>query len=134
MCTAQGAGASGLGKPSTDACLSAEQPTLKSHLCAYVQGREEMCALGWHYAAGSLWGRGRHGFGAPGDSPSSVIVPLLEPPLLLDCRWDEEEDTEDSAVWPLGEGEGVRVGEVLLEVAEVPERGRLPGSSFCTGH
>lgn len=62
------------------------------------------------------------------------MVPLLEPPLLLDCRWDEEEDTEDSAVWPLGEGEGVRVGEVLLEVAEVPEGGRLLGSSFCTGH
>ena len=40
-----------------------------------------------------------------GDSPSSVMVPLLEPPLLLDCRWDEEEDTEDSAACPLGEGE-----------------------------
>lgn len=93
-----------------------------------------MCALGWHDAARSLWGRDRRGFGTPGDSPSSVMVPLLEPPLLLDCRWDEEEDTEDSAVWPLGEGEGVRVGEVLLEVAEVPEGGRLPGSSFCTGH
>lgn len=37
-------------------------------------------------------------------------------------------------MWPLGEGEGVRVGEVLLEVAEVPGGGRLLGSSFCTGH
>lgn len=66
------------------------------------------------------------------DSPSSVMVPLLEPPLLLDCRWDEEEDTEDSAAWPLGEGEGVRVGEVLLEVVEVPDGGLLLISSFCT--
>lgn len=62
------------------------------------------------------------------------MVPLLEPPLLLDCRWEEEEDTEDSAAWPLGDGEGVRVGEVLLEVAEVPDGGRLLGSSFCTKH
>lgn len=37
-------------------------------------------------------------------------------------------------MWPLGEGEGVRVGEVLLEVAEVPEGGRLLGSSFYTGY
>ena len=66
-----------------------------------------------------------------GDSPSSVMVPLLEPPLLLDCRWDEEEDTEDSAACPLGEGEGVRVGEVLLEVVEVPDGGLLLVSSFC---
>ena len=36
-----------------------------------------------------------------------MIVLLLEPPLPLDCRWDEEEDTEDSAACPLGEGEGV---------------------------
>lgn len=74
----------------------------------------------------------RVGFRTSGDSPSSVMVPLLEPPLLLDCRWDEEEDTEDSAAWPLGEGEGVRVGEVLLEVVEVPDGGLLLISSFCT--
>lgn len=67
----------------------------------------------------------------PRDSPSSVMVPLLEPPLLLDCRCDEEEDREDSAVWPLGEGEGVRVGDVLLEVVEAPDGGRLLVSSFC---
>lgn len=72
------------------------------------------------------------GFKAAGDSPSSVMVPLLEPPLLLDCRWEDEEDTEDSAAWPLGEGEGVRVGEVLLEVVDVPEGGLLLVSSFCT--
>lgn len=72
------------------------------------------------------------GFTTSGDSPSSVMVPLLEPPLLLDCRWEEEEDTEDSAAWPLGEGEGVRVGDVLLEVVEVPEGGLLLVSSFCT--
>lgn len=58
------------------------------------------------------------------------MVPLLEPPLLLDCRWGEE-DTEDSAACPLGEGEGVSVGEVLLEVVEVPDKGRLLVSSFC---
>lgn len=72
--------------------------------------------------------------GTSGDSPSSVMVPLLEPPLLLDCRWEDEEDTEDSAAWPLGEGEGVRVGDVLLEAADVPDGGRLLGSSFCAGH
>lgn len=71
------------------------------------------------------------GFQDPGDSPSSVMVPLLEPPLLLDCRWDEEEDTEDSAACALGEGEGVSVGEVLLEVVEVPDGGLLLVSSFC---
>lgn len=71
------------------------------------------------------------GFRISEDSPSSVMVPLLEPPLLLDCRWDEEEDTEDSAAWPLGEGDGVRVGEVLLEVVEVPDGGLLLVSSFC---
>lgn len=76
--------------------------------------------------------RKRVGFRTSGDSPSSVMVPLLEPPLLLDCRWDEEEDIEESAAWPLGEGEGVRVGEVLLEVVEVPEGGLLLISSFCT--
>lgn len=59
-----------------------------------------------------------------------MMVPLLEPPLLLDCRWDEEEDTEDSAAHPLGGGEGVRVGEVLLEVVEVPDGGLLLVSSF----
>lgn len=59
------------------------------------------------------------------------MVPLLEPPLLLDCLWDEEEDTEDSAACPWGEGEGVRVGEVLLEVEEVPEAGLWLVSSFC---
>ena len=32
---------------------------------------------------------------------------------------------------PFGEGEGVRVGEVLLEVVEVPDGGLLLVSSFC---
>lgn len=65
-------------------------------------------------------------------SPSSVIVPLLEP-LLLACLWEEE--TEDSAFWTLGDGEGdgegVRVGDVLLDVDEVPDGGLLFISSFC---
>lgn len=65
------------------------------------------------------------------DSPSSVIVPLLEP-LLLACLWEER---EDSALWTLGDGEGdgegVRVGDVLLDVDEVPDGGLLFISSFC---
>lgn len=65
-------------------------------------------------------------------SPSSVIVPLLEP-LLLACLWEEE--TEDSAFGTLGDGEGdgegVRVGDVLLDVDEVPDGGLLFISSFC---
>lgn len=64
-------------------------------------------------------------------SPSSVIVPLLEP-LLLACLWEER---EDSVLWTLGdgegEGEGVRVGDVLLDVDEVPDGGLLFVSSFC---
>lgn len=50
-------------------------------------------------------------------------------PLLLDCRM-REEDTEDSPPAPWGEGEGVRVGEVLLEVVEVPDGGLLPCLQF----
>lgn len=84
----------------------------------------------WLSDARSLWSGNNQRFRAR-DSPSSVMVPLLEPPLLLDCRWDEEEDTEDSAACPLGEGEGVRVGEVLLEVVEVPEAGLGLVSNFC---
>lgn len=79
--------------------------------------------MGWYFSSDNF-------LRIPVSSSSSVMVPLLEPPLLLDCRWDEEEDTEDSAVWPLGEGEGVRVGEVLLEVVEVPDGGRLLVSNF----
>lgn len=79
--------------------------------------------MGWYFSSDNF-------LRIPVSSSSSVMVPLLEPPLLLDCRWDEEEDTEDSAVWPLGEGEGVSVGEVLLEVVEVPDGGLLLVSSF----
>lgn len=64
--------------------------------------------------------------------PSSVIVPLLEP-LLLACLWEEER--EDSMLWTLGDGEGdgegVSVGDVLLEVDEVPDGGLLFISVFC---
>lgn len=64
--------------------------------------------------------------------PSSVIVPLLEP-LLLACLWQEER--EDSMLWTLGDGEGdgegVSVGDVLLEVDEVPDGGLLLISVFC---
>lgn len=118
-------------------CLSAKQPILKPHLSALTTGAGKRCETlaGSTQFCAARSPRWRQGCGVPsGDSPSSVMVPLLEPPLLLDCRWDDEEDTEDSAAWPLGEGEGVRVGDVLLEVAEVPDGGRLLGSSFCTGH
>lgn len=56
--------------------------------------------------------------------PSSVMVPLLEPPLLLERGWDEAEDRESPAPGGglgVGEGDGVRVGDVLLEVEEFPD-------------
>ncbi len=56
--------------------------------------------------------------------PSSVIVPLLEPPLLLERGWEEAEDRESPGPvggFGVGEGDGVRVGEVLLEVEEFPD-------------
>ena len=57
-------------------------------------------------------------------SPSSVIVPLLEPPLLLERGWDEAEDRESTGPvggLGVGDGDGVRVGDVLLEVEEFPD-------------
>lgn len=57
-------------------------------------------------------------------SPSSVMVPLLEPPLLLERGWEEAEDRESPCPvggLGVGEGDGVRVGDVLLEVEEFPD-------------
>lgn len=53
-----------------------------------------------------------------------MIVPLLEPPLLLE-RGCEEADERES-LGPVGglgvgDGDGVRVGDVLLEVEEFPD-------------
>lgn len=50
------------------------------------------------------------------------MVPLLEPPLLLDLCWVEADESE-SAAGGLGVGdeEGVSVGDVLLEVDEFPD-------------
>lgn len=61
------------------------------------------------------------------------MVPLLEPPLLFDCLWEEDDDTDDSARRPfgVGDGEGVSVGDVLLEVEEFPDGGRFTISIFC---
>lgn len=59
-----------------------------------------------------------------------MVKDCWSPQLLLDCR-DEEEDTEDRAACPLGEGEGREGGEVLLSVVEVPDGGLLLVSSFC---
>lgn len=71
------------------------------------------------------------GFRIAGDLFSFVMVSLLEFSLFLDCRWDEEEDIEDSVACFLGDGEGVRVGEVFLEVVEVLDGGFLFVFSFC---
>lgn len=52
------------------------------------------------------------------------MVPLLEPPLLLERGWDEAEDRESPGpgwIFGVGDGDGVRVGDVLLEVEEVPD-------------
>lgn len=57
-------------------------------------------------------------------SPSSVMVPLLEPPLLLERGWEEAEDRASPGPvggLGVGEGDGVRVGDVLLEVEEFPD-------------
>ncbi|TNN43989.1 hypothetical protein EYF80_045817 [Liparis tanakae] len=53
-----------------------------------------------------------------------VMVPLLEPPLLLERGWEEAEDRESPGpVGGLGveEGDGVKVGDVLLDVEEFPD-------------
>lgn len=62
------------------------------------------------------------------------MVPLLEPPLLLERGWDDAEDRESpgmGGILGVGEGEGVSVGEVLLEVEEFPDWGRFFNSIFC---
>lgn len=56
--------------------------------------------------------------------PSSVMVPLLEPPLLLERGWDDADDRESpgpGGIFGVGDGEGVKVGDVLLEVDEFPD-------------
>ena len=61
------------------------------------------------------------------------MVPLLEPPLLLERGWDEAEDRESPGPvggFGVGEGDGVRVGEVLLEVDEFPDWGLFFNSIF----
>lgn len=67
------------------------------------------------------------------NTPSSVMVPLLEPPLLLERGWEEAEDRESPGPvggLGVGEGDGVRVGEVLLEVEEFPDWGLFFKSIF----
>lgn len=61
------------------------------------------------------------------------MVPLLEPPLLLERGWDEAEDRESPgpvAGLGVGDGEGVRVGDVLLDVEEFPDWGLFFNSIF----
>lgn len=61
------------------------------------------------------------------------MVPLLEPPLLLERGWEEAEDRESPGPvggLGVGEGEGVRVGEVLLDVEEFPDWGLFFNSIF----
>lgn len=73
--------------------------------------------MGWYFSSDSF-------FKILDNSSSSVIVPLLEPPLLLE-RGCEEADERES-LGPVGglgvgDGDGVRVGDVLLEVEEFPD-------------
>lgn len=52
------------------------------------------------------------------------MVPLLEPPLLLERGWEDAEDRESPGPvggLGVGEGDGVRVGDVLLDVDEFPD-------------
>lgn len=52
------------------------------------------------------------------------MVPLLEPPLLLERGWEEADDKESTSPvggFGVGDGDGVRVGDVLLEVEEFPD-------------
>lgn len=61
------------------------------------------------------------------------MVPLLEPPLLLERGWEDAEDRESPGPvgsLGVGEGEGVRVGEVLLDVEEFPDWGLFFNSIF----
>lgn len=61
------------------------------------------------------------------------MVPLLEPPLLLERGCEEAEDRESPGPvggLGVGEGDGVRVGDVLLEVEEFPDLGLLFSSIF----
>lgn len=61
------------------------------------------------------------------------MVPLLDPPLLLERGWEEAEDRESpgtGGILGVGEGDGVRVGDVLLEVEEFPDWGLFFNSIF----
>lgn len=61
------------------------------------------------------------------------MVPLLEPPLLLERGWEEAEDRESPGPGGglgVGEGEGVSVGDVLLDVEEFPDWGLFFNSIF----
>lgn len=50
------------------------------------------------------------------------MVPLLEPPLLLDLGCVDADESESVAGGlGVGDGEGVRVGDVLLDVDEFPD-------------
>jgi len=60
------------------------------------------------------------------------MVPLLDPPLLLERGCEEAEVRESPGGLGVGEGDGVRVGEVLLDVDEFPDRGLFFKSTFCT--
>lgn len=64
------------------------------------------------------------------------MVPLLEPPLLLERGWEEADDRESTGPvggLGVGDGDGVRVGDVLLEVEEFPDWGLFFNSIFCKG-
>lgn len=60
------------------------------------------------------------------------MVPLLDPPLLLEHGWEEAEDkVSPMRGLGVGDGDGVRVGDVLLDVEEFPDCGLFFRSTFC---
>lgn len=61
------------------------------------------------------------------------MVPLLEPPLLLEHGWEEAEEVSPVRGLGVGDGDGVRVGDVLFDVEEFPDCGLFLRSTFCEG-
>lgn len=60
------------------------------------------------------------------------MVPLLDPPLLLEHGCEEADDrVSPMRGLGVGDGDGVSVGDVLLDVEEFPDCGLFFRSTFC---